>query len=107
MALGARPRGRGSGSTRAASSGDYRLHLKGGSGRRAADAGGKLGGQLADRWYALVVEETADEGGADDHAVREPGHLSRLSAVADAQADRDRQVCVLADPFDQPGRVTA
>src|SRR5216683_640293 len=77
-----------------------------GLGGWAADSGGKLGGQLADRRYALVIQEAADEGGAHDHAVRESGHLSRLSAVADAEADRHRQVRVLADPLDQPGRVT-
>src|SRR6266702_8384161 len=71
----------------------------------AADAGGEFGGQFADRRDALVIEEAADEGGADDHAVRETGHLGRLGAVADAEAHGYRQVRVLADPPDQAGSV--
>ena len=59
--------------------------------RTAATAASRSGG----------LGEAADEGGADDDAVGETGDLGRLVAVADAEADRDRQGGVLADPAHQ------
>src|SRR5580658_6073610 len=60
---------------------------------------GQLSGEGADRFDALSrvggVEEAADEGGADDHPVGEGGHLTRLLAGADTQADGGRQGGVL------------
>src|SRR5882672_3077385 len=77
----------------------------------AADALGQVGGEVADRGDRVGrgagLGETAHEGRADDHAVREPGDLSGLGAGGDSEPDGGRQAGVLADARDDTGRAGA
>src|SRR4051794_26849593 len=65
-------------------------------------------GGKACRPVGVGVEQTPDEGGADDHPVGEPSDLGGLVPVGDAQPDSDGQVRDRTGPGHQgPGQVAA